>query len=331
MIRAPNAADEGTGGAAASSRLPWPAGSTPLRAWITVVVLTLAFILSFIDRLVLAVLLEPLKLDLQLTDVQLALLHGTAFAVFYSIVGLPLAWLADRWSRQRIIVLGMLLWSATTVLAGYSRSFPQLFICRMGVGLGEAALTPAAHSIFAELFPRDRLSRAIGVYMTGGILGSGIALLLGGMLLRYFEAQPEAFEWALAGLVAWQKTLVSVGVPGLLLAILVYAVVRDPRTERALRAADAASKPGDTSLWQHIRRNPRPYAAVLLGYMFVAVYSFSFFTWTASFLVRRYELAPADAGALFGILMLTAGVVGPTASGMFSDRMRARGHALAPL
>lgn len=320
-----------------STPLPWPAQSTPLRAWSTVVVLTLAFILSMVDRLVLAVLLEPLKRDLQLTDVELALLHGTAFAVFYSVVGLPLAWLADRWSRQRIIVLGMVLWSATTILAGYSRSFLQLFACRMGVGLGEAALTPAAHSIFADLFPRDRLSRAIGVYMTGGVLGSGIALLAGSALLRYFEAQPDALGWMLPGLAAWQKTLVAVGAPGLLLAILVHVVVRDPRRQIALRTPDAASTQvasttqGTPGLWHHLRREPRPFVAVTLGYTFVTVYAYSLTTWTSSFLVRVYDLPAADAGALFGLLMLTAGVTGPLAAGALSDRMLKRGHALAPL
>lgn len=328
-----------------SAPLPWPQRSTPLRAWSAVVVLTLAYILSFVDRLVLAVLIEPLKRDLLLTDVQIALLHGTAFAVFYSIVGVPVAWLADRWSRKRIIVLGMLLWSATTALAGYCRSFPQLFACRMGVGLGEAALTPAAYSLFSDLFPRDRLARAIGVYMTGGVLGSGIALLVVGALLGHFEAHPEALAWALPGLAPWQKTLVMVGVPGLLFAILVQAVVRDPRGT-ALRSADRASarvassqvagaqiesETGSSGLWRHLRSEPRPFAAATLGYAFLTVYAYSFVTWTSSFLVRSFNLPAADAGALVGLLMLTAGIAGPTAGGMLCDRMLKRGHALAPL
>ena len=132
-----------------------------------------AYIFSFIDRQVIALLVEPIRADLQISDTQFSLLHGLAFAIFYAIMGIPIARLADTKSRPLIIAVGVFFWSIATAACGLTRNFWQLFIARMGVGVGEAALSPAAYSMITDLFPKSKLGLALGVYSVGSFLGAG--------------------------------------------------------------------------------------------------------------------------------------------------------------
>lgn len=139
----------------------------------------LAYIFSFIDRQILALMIEPIKADLGLSDTQFSLLHGLAFSLFYAFMGLPLAYLADRFSRPKIIAVGVVFWSIATAFCGLSKNFIQLFLSRMGVGVGEAALSPAAYSMFSDMFSKDKLGRAVAVYSIGSFVGGGIAFQVG--------------------------------------------------------------------------------------------------------------------------------------------------------
>ncbi|WP_049055643.1 MFS transporter, partial [Achromobacter xylosoxidans] len=148
--------------------------------WYVVLICMLAYIFSFVDRQILALMIEPIKRDLQLSDTQFSLLHGLAFSLFYAFMGIPIALLADRYSRPRIIAIGVAFWSLATAACGLSKNFGQMFLARIGVGVGEAALSPATYSMLSDMFPRHKLGRAVGIYSIGSFIGGGLAFLIGG-------------------------------------------------------------------------------------------------------------------------------------------------------
>ena len=167
---------------------PAVASGTPargyLRGWPMIWLFLLLYIFSFIDRQVITMMVDPLKRDLGLSDFQISLMMGPAFGLFFALCGLQMGWLVDRYSRRWITIAGVMLWGAATLGSGLARSFPGLLVGRMGVGMGEATLTPAAHSLIAEQFPRERLSTAIAVYSLGAVIGGGLAVVLGGAIVH---------------------------------------------------------------------------------------------------------------------------------------------------
>ncbi|NBU24402.1 MAG: MFS transporter [Gammaproteobacteria bacterium] len=174
-----------------------PAGAAPPRfrpvyAWYVVAVLGLANCVSFIDRLILSLLVQPIKADLGISDTAFSLLAGAAFAIFYCVVGLLIARWADRYSRKWIVTTGIVLWCLMTSLAGTARSFAQLFLYRIGVGVGEATLSPSAYSLLAGYFPPQRLALAVGVFSAGVTAGTGLAYLLGGSAIGWVTAPPPS-------------------------------------------------------------------------------------------------------------------------------------------
>lgn len=173
-------------------------------AWYVVTLCMLAYIFSFIDRQILALMIEPIKADLQLSDTQFSLLHGLAFSLFYAVMGLPLAYIADRFSRPKLISIGIIVWSLATATCGLSKNFIQLFLSRMAVGVGEAALSPAAYSMFSDMFSKDKLGRAVGIYSIGAFLGGGIAFLVGGYVINLLKGVTLIEVPLLGALKAWQ-------------------------------------------------------------------------------------------------------------------------------
>ena len=192
----------------------------PRRSWYIVGVLTVAYTCSFIDRSVLGLMVGPIRDELGITDTQFSLLQGLAFAIFYTLLGIPIARLADRTNRRNIVAAGIALWSLMTALCGLARSFGSLFMARVGVGVGEAALAPAAFSLITDLFPRKKVGRAIGTYQTGLFVGYGLSVILGGWLVGTLEQGPPLELPLLGELSAWRATLVIVGLPGLVIALL---------------------------------------------------------------------------------------------------------------
>ena len=156
----------------------------PVFAWYVVVVLFLAYTLSFVERQIMSLLIGPIKRDLMISDTQISLLHGFAFAIFYTILGIPLGRLADRKNRTIIISVGIFLWSFMTALCGLARSFWSLFMTRIGVGVGEATLSPAAYSMISDYFPKEKRGLAISLYSMGVFFGAGMAYILGGLVVK---------------------------------------------------------------------------------------------------------------------------------------------------
>lgn len=200
-------------------------------AWYVVFICMLAYIFSYVDRQILVLMIEPIKADLNLTDTQFSLLHGLAFSLFYALIGLPIAYLADRFSRPAIISMGIIIWSIATAACGLSKNFIQLFLSRMSVGVGEAALSPAAYSIFSDLFSKQQLGRAVGVYSIGSFIGGGLAFLVGGYVISLLKGTNLVDIPILGMLRPWQVAFIIVGLPGVLIGIVFALTVRDPERQ----------------------------------------------------------------------------------------------------
>src|SRR4051812_6364062 len=196
--------------------------------WYALIVLVLVYAVNFIDRQIISILAQDIKHDLHLTDAQIGFLYGTAFAVFYALFGIPLGRLADSWYRGRLIALGLAFWSAMTALSGFASSLTMLAAARIGVGVGEASASPAAYSMIADYFPKEKRATALSIYSSGLYIGGGLSLPVGGLVSsRWNAAFPNAADAPL-GLVGWQAAFLAVGIPGLLIALWVLSL-REPR------------------------------------------------------------------------------------------------------
>lgn len=198
-------------------------------AWYALMVLVLVYALNFIDRQILSILAQDIKRDLGLQDAQIGFLYGTAFAVFYALFGIPLGRLADSWYRGRVMAIGLALWSSMTALSGFASSFAMLAVARIGVGIGEAAASPAAYSMISDWFPKEKRATALSIYSSGLYIGGALSLPIGGFVLsRWNMAYPNPAEAPL-GLVGWQAAFLAVGIPGLLVALWVLSLKEPQR------------------------------------------------------------------------------------------------------
>ncbi|WP_353269446.1 MFS transporter, partial [Gemmatimonas sp.] len=240
---------------------------TPAQAWYAVAILTIANISGFVDRQILSLLVKPMRRDFGLTDTEISLLMGLSFTIFYSVLGLPIGRWVDRGARPRIIALGAAIWSLLTALTGFTRSFGQLFAARIGVGIGEATLGPAAVSIIADHFPRKRLATAMGVYQMGSFMGSGFAYAIGALIVGRLTAPGKITLPLGIEIFPWQTVFFWVGLPGLVVALLALTI-REPRNE--IRRV-ASSTPEATSIplrdvLLYMRANVRTIGAISFGF-----------------------------------------------------------------
>ena len=294
--------------------------------WYLVFVLTVAYVLSFIDRSILSLLVGPIRADLGITDTEVSLLHGLAFAVFYTLLGIPIATLADTRNRRNVIAVGVAFWSLATAACGLARDFWGLLVARIGVGVGEAALSPAAYSMIADSFPKDRLNRALSVYTLGAFAGMGLALIIGAAVIANVTTA-EATVLPIIGAVApWQLVFIAVGLPGLLVALWLLTVREPPRQHVA-----AAQGGGLGQLRPHLARHWQAYTAHLLGFALLGMVLNSLLAWTPSHLIRNFALTPASAGFTLGSLIVVFCTAGILTGGWLADRWQAAGQADAPL
>ena len=208
----------------------------PAYAWYVVVILFIAFTVSYIDRQIISLLVDPIKADLDISDTQIGLLQGFAFTVFYTFAGIPLGRLADKKNRKVIITIGMLLWSIMTAFCGLAKSFTHLFIGRIGVGIGEASLSPASNSLISDYFPKDKRGKPVALYFMGVYVGVGLSFILGGLVVGMVSNAGDIIMLPLIGeLGAWQVTFIIVSIPGLLL-VPVMATVKEPFRQGTLTA-----------------------------------------------------------------------------------------------
>ena len=275
---------------------------------------------SFIDRQILALMIEPIKADLQLSDTQFSLLHGLAFSLFYAVMGLPLAYIADRFSRPKLISIGIIVWSLATATCGLSKNFIQLFLSRMAVGVGEAALSPAAYSMFSDMFSKDKLGRAVGIYSIGAFLGGGIAFLVGGYVINLLKGVTLIEVPLLGALKAWQIAFLVVGLPGIIIGLLFILTVKDPaRKGQQLNQSGQVDQVKFTQCLQFIKKHAKTFACHYLGFTFYAMALYSLTSWTPAFYIRKFQLAPTETGYMLGTILLVANTLGVFCAGWLND------------
>ena len=304
-----------------------PVSKSEIYAWYVIFVCMIAYLFSFIDRQIVALLVEPIKADLEITDTQFSLLHGLAFALFYAIMGVPIARLADKHSRPLIISIGIVLWSIMTCLCGVARTFWQFFFARMGVGVGEAALTPAVYSMAADLFPREKLGRAIGTYSMGSFMGSGLALIVGGAVIG-FVGSTETTNLPLVGNVKpWQLVLFVVGLPGVLVGLLVLFTIRDPRRKGLkIDQQGAVEQVSIRQVFAFISAHGWTITTLFLGFSLYSMAMMAVLSWTPAFYNRVFNVSPAEIGPRLGLVVLIANTTGVFMGGWLVDFLLKKGY-----
>ncbi|MDG1388787.1 MAG: MFS transporter [Halioglobus sp.] len=306
--------------------------SQPRQANYTLFVLLLAYILSFVDRNVMAVLIGPIRAQFDISDFQYSLLHGFAFSMFYIALGLPIARLADQRSRKWIITAGILLWSIMTCLCGVTKSFTGLFLARIGVGVGEAALSPPAYSLLSDLFTPEKLPRAMAIYTLGITLGGGLAYIVGGAIYQHFEASGGTTLPLFGRVQAWQITFIAVGLPGLLVAGLLSLMNEPDRpTADALCAAADNANPSLGDVAQQLKDHWRAYLGLIGSMSMLAILGYGTMAWFPEFMMRTFNADRAVIGGQFGMLFIVAGSLGTLAGGWSVKPLAERGFSDAPM
>ncbi|MEV5537086.1 MFS transporter [Saccharopolyspora shandongensis] len=300
--------------------------------WYVVAVCMIAYVFSFVDRQILSLMIEPIKRDLNLTDTQFSLLNGLAFSLLYSFMGLPIALLADKRSRPLIISIGIAFWSVATAISGLSKGFVHMFLARIGVGVGEAALSPAAYSMFSDMFPKNKLGRAYGIYSLGSFIGGAAAFIIGGYVINLLKSVDTVALPLVGEVRAWQLTFLIVGLPGLLLALLVFLTVRDPGRKGLKHTADGgvqkvALRNVFAFLWSH----RKTFAMHYLGFSLYALVLLGMMAWTPAFYIRAFGLTPTEAGYLLGAVVLLANGSGVLFGGWLIDLLAKRGYTDAAM
>ncbi|AYC31730.1 MFS transporter [Pseudomonas cavernae] len=292
-----------------------------LSAWTTVSILMVAYVLSFIDRQILNLLVGPIRRDLMISDTEMSLLMGLSFAIFYTVCGIPLGRLADTKSRRGLIALGVLFWSAATAACGMARLYWQFLLCRIGVGVGEAALSPAAYSLIADSFPSERRATAISVYSMGVYIGSGLAFLLGGLVIKFASAQGDVVLPLLGEVRPWQMIFLILGAAGLAFSLLMLAV-REP-TRRGVGAGVAVPL---SEVGRYIRSNRKTVLCHNLGFAGLAFAGYGSAAWIPSFFIRTYGWDAGHVGVVYGSLVAVFGCLGVVSGGRLADWMAKRGR-----
>ncbi len=318
--------------ATAISNATYPPASV---GWYATIVLALLYWLSILDRFIIALLVDPIKRDMGITDVQFGLLHGLAFAVTFSLFGLVAGALADRMSRRRIIFASVAIWSLATTACGVAQNFWHLLLARIGVGAGEAGLNPSAMSMLADLFPRDRLTSAMAVYSIGATVGSGTAYLFGGLIVDAV-AQADTFLLPLIGeLRSWQAVFFIVGVPGALLSFIIFTIPEPARRNRG--EIDTS-----VSLWRGLgysyaqllafmRRHPRFFLCHYSGFLLAGAVIGGGGAWYPAHVGRFFGWDPGQIGLGLGLTIVAAGISGKLLTGYAVDSLFRRGRLDAQL
>jgi MFS family permease len=300
----------------------WPA---PARAWTTVALLMTAYFMAYIDRSIIALLVQPIKHALSLSDTQIGLLQGAAFSLLFMVMTFPAGLFADRGARIGLITAGIACWSVMTALCGLCASFVQLFLARMGVAVGEATLTPTAPSVISDTFPPERRALPLSLYTLGAGAGTGVALIAGGLVARLVGGRTTV-EVPFAGAFApWQVIFFAVGLPGLALA-LAFAFVREP--QRRERAPDEG-RPGE--LRAVLKSRGGIIVPHFAGVCLYQVYAFASVGWIPAFFMRVHGWSIAEVGLRMGLTQLPLGIVGAFAGGALARLFWRRGRTDANL
>jgi MFS family permease len=292
--------------------------------WYAVVILYLTYTFSFLDRSIISYLVGPIQADLKINDTYFSLLSGISFVAFYAFLGIPVGRLADARSRRNLLLAGVALWSAMTILCGQASSFWELFVTRMGVGVGEACLVPCAYSLITDYFPREKRSLPLTIFSGGIMLGAGVAHLCGGIVADYAQSGGMR-EIFLFGLVKpWQLAFVLVGLPGIFF-IVAIATMREPaRHERK-------SNPDSAVMFRYLYKHWATFSSLILGTTFGAMTNMAILGWAPVWLERRFAWSKTEIGFYLGIIIFIFGTIGLTLSGSLANKYITAGKKLVYL
>ncbi|MDH7973244.1 MFS transporter [Sphingomonas sp. AR_OL41] len=281
-----------------------------------VAVLILAYTFSYIDRTILTLMVAPIRASLKISDVQLSLLHGFAFAIFYTFMGIPIGRLVDRYRRTIIVAIGIAIWSVATALCGFATTFTAMFVARIAVGVGESTLSPAAYSMLADKFSGKKLVRALAFYQSAIYLGPAIATVFGGVIL----AKLAPVDGAFGHFEPWQIVFLIVGLPGLLIALL-FATLREP----ARRGAGAnVTVPSLGAVLAHMRAALGAYGLLILGLCLQSIMWNGAAAWFPTHLIRAYGYTTSDVAWSYGPIIAICGTAGGLTGGWLAGWLRDR-------
>lgn len=289
-------------------------------AWLAVALISLASMVGYLDRSLLTLMVGPVRADLGISGTEMSLLLGFAFAVFMGVASLPIAWLADRYDRVKILAAGILVWSLMTGLGAYAESFGTLFASRVGVGVGEAVLVPVGAALIAELFPRDQLGRANSFVLLGTATGAGLALLAGGAVIYWVTETGIRTVGFLESFRGWQAAFFLAALPGIPLALLIFFAIRDPRSAKPERTTQQIKAATD-EFWPFVRAHRRTLTLLCLAYPLASATTNGWLAWAPTFMMQTFSLNPLETGQIFGGLILFCGVLGIPLGGAITDRL----------
>ncbi|WP_260437077.1 MFS transporter [Burkholderia sp. Bp9012] len=286
--------------------------------WLLVFVLFCTSVVSYLDRNIISLFVGPIRHEIGLSDVQISLLQGVAFALFYSVMGLPFGRLVDRHTRRNLIAAGVLLWSVMTICCGLSTGFWQLFFSRMGVGIGEACLGPAAFSMIADCFVPKQRGRAIATYNMSNYVGVGASLLFGGAIISLLTRFSGFGLPGVSGMPTWRLAFIVSGLPGILMAFVVLAL-KEPVRREVKQTADGNRE--TLGLWSYLSRRKRAFTSVYTVYTLTAMIGYIIVAWAPSFYIRHHHMQPAHVGLTMGAMTIVSGIAGCLCGGYLTDAL----------
>ena len=270
------------------------------------IILTVVSMVNIMDRLIMSILLEDIKAEFAMTDTQLGLLAGLAFALFYALMSIPIARWADVSNRKNILAGALIIWSGMTALCGAATGFVSLFLARLGVGIGEAGGSPPSYSIMADYFKPSERARAMGIYFTGAVLGTGGGLIVGGLL----------GEW-----LGWRMTFFVLGVPGVLLGVLLYFTVKEPPRGRYDTGNQASKEATDLPRTLKSLARNKVYVRVSISFAMLTMVGYAMAMWLAPIMLRNFDVSLGKVGLYLGITYIVGGIPGPLIGGYLTDYM----------
>lgn len=299
-------------------------------AWYVVTIYAVTNALSYADRAMLTLLVQPIKKDLGFTDVEMGVLTGLCFGLAYATFSLPVGRMVDRFPRKWIATTGIVVWTLATAVCSVAKGFYGLFFARVGVGIGEAVVYPTAMSSVADYMPRNMLSRAIGVIITGGFLGSGLAFIGGGLLIRAIGEGSQIALPVVGVIPAWRATFLAAAAPGVLVALLMAFTVTEPKrtnlTNDGLSVPDTEGHHKVRTVWHYFLSHRTLLASLIVGMGFCTLYGQAQAVWAPAFVVRTYGWSTSSVGLVSGAIGIVTGCLGPIASAFIADWLLSRGR-----
>ncbi|MGE0666938.1 MAG: spinster family MFS transporter [Sphingomonadales bacterium] len=305
---------------------PWP---NQTYAWYVVIILFFGAVVSFLDRQIIALLVADIKADLGLSDFEIGMLQGPPFGIFYALMSVPIALLADSRSRRNIIIAGVSFWTMATAACGLAGNFWHLFLARIGVGVGEATLGPSAYSIISDYFPKNKLSMAMAVFTMGNLMGVGLAMVLGGAVIAVLREMGTITLGPLGEMAPWHVAFFVAAVPGVLLALLMLTV-REPIRRGRTATATSGGKQQMAEFGRFVAANRGTFFTLFASYSLLVLVAYGNFAWMVAFFSRSFGWDAPQSGYVYGMIALTFGTSGAFFGGWFASWLDRRGYRDGP-